>query len=126
MRPAWLTLGNLIASGLAQPARRSYSAAMTDKRSSRHLLAAATAAVILAAGCMLAGAAFADDSSTQKGTLPGVSSDYRIAKPAPQPEPDDALPAGGNGQFKIGDTDVRISGSITIDMATGGIRPPSH
>ncbi|OBQ85902.1 hypothetical protein A9K71_19520 [Mesorhizobium sp. WSM3873] len=82
-------------------------------------------AVVAVAGVLAVGtAAFADDNSTQK--LPGVSSDYRIAKPAPQPEPDDALPAGSNGTFKIGDTDVRISGSITIDMATGGIRPPNH
>ncbi|CAN7717352.1 hypothetical protein LJN214_005975 [Mesorhizobium sp. LjNodule214] len=72
---------------------------------------------------MLAGAAFAEDSSTQKGALPGVTSDYRIAKPAPQPEPDDALPAGGSGQFKIGDTDVRISGSITVDIGAGAIKP---
>ncbi|TIO79355.1 MAG: hypothetical protein E5X74_10155 [Mesorhizobium sp.] len=76
------------------------------------------------AGALMADAAFADDNPTQK--LPGVSGDYRIAKPAPQPEPDDAQPAGDNGAFKIGDTDVRISGSITIDMGTGGIRPPSH
>ncbi|TIR95032.1 MAG: hypothetical protein E5X19_16600, partial [Mesorhizobium sp.] len=69
-------------------------------------------AVVAVAGVLAVGtAAFADDNSTQK--LPGVSSDYRIAKPAPQPEPDDALPAGSNGTFKIGDTDVRISGSIT-------------
>ncbi|OBQ96821.1 hypothetical protein A9K66_20000 [Mesorhizobium sp. AA23] len=82
-------------------------------------------AVVAVAGVLAVGtAAFADDNSTQK--LPGVSSDYRIAKPAPQPEPDDALPAGSNGTFKIGDTDVRISGSITIDMATGAIRPPNH
>ena len=50
-----------------------------------------------------------------------MTSDYRIAKPAPQPEPDDAFPAGGNGQFKIGDTDVRISGSITVDVGAGSI-----
>ncbi|MDX8524994.1 hypothetical protein RFM68_10775 [Mesorhizobium sp. MSK_1335] len=83
--------------------------------------------VVLAAfaGALIAGtAAFADDSQAQK--LPGVSGDYRIAKPAPQPEPDDALPAGSDGSFKIGNTDVRIGGSITIDMATGGIRPPNH
>ncbi|MEI9403042.1 hypothetical protein [Mesorhizobium argentiipisi] len=86
----------------------------------RHLCAALTAL----AGMLMAGAALADDSSSQK--LPGVSGDYRIAKPAPQPEPDDALPAGSDGSFKIGNTDVRIGGSITIDMATGGARIPNH
>lgn len=75
---------------------------------------------MLAAG----NAAHADSNSTQK--LPGVTGDYRIAKPAPQPEPDDALPAAGNGQFKIGDTDVRISGTITIDVGAGNMRPPAH
>lgn len=111
--------GNLIACDLASLPCRPYSPAMIGKHSS-------TLLGIVAVACVLAGAAVADDSATQKGALPGVSSDYRIAKPAPQPEPDDALPAGGNGQFKIGDTDVRISGGITIDMATGGIRPPGH
>jgi hypothetical protein len=73
-------------------------------------------------------AAFAGDSTTSspKGALPGVTSDYRIAKPAPQPEPDDALPASGNGTFKIGDTDVRISGSITIDVGAGKTGLPRH
>ncbi|TPI81850.1 hypothetical protein [Mesorhizobium sp. B2-8-9] len=85
----------------------------------RHLCAALAAL----AGALMAGAALADDSSAQK--LPGVSGDYRIAKPAPQPEPN-ALPAGSDGSFKIGDTDVRIGGSITIDMATGGARIPNH
>ncbi|MDX8464531.1 hypothetical protein RFM26_02380 [Mesorhizobium sp. VK23B] len=94
---------------------------MTTHRQFRHLRIALAA---LAGALIGSTAAFAGDSSAQK--LPGVSSDYRIAKPAPQPEPDDALPAGSNGTFKIGDTDVRISGSITIDMATGGIRPPNH
>ncbi|WP_258609871.1 hypothetical protein [Mesorhizobium sp. AR10] len=77
---------------------------------------------------MICGTAFAEDSlaPAQKGALPGVTSDYRIAQPAPQPEPDDALPAGENGSFKIGDTDVRISGSITIDVGAGAIKPPHH
>ena len=70
------------------------------------------------------GMAVAADGKTGTGALPGVTSDYRIAKPAPQPEPDDALPAGENGTFKIGNTDVRISGTITVDVGTGGIKPP--
>ncbi len=72
------------------------------------------------------GAAFASDTATssQKSALPGVTSDYRIAEPAPQPEPDDALPAGENGTFKIGNTDVRISGTITVDVGVGGVKPP--
>ena len=81
------------------------------------------AALVAFAGMLMAGAALADDSSAQK--LPGVSGDYRIAKPAPQSEPD-ALPAGSDGTFKIGNTDVRIGGSITIDMATGGMKLPNH
>lgn len=75
------------------------------------------------AGSAIAGApASADD--IQK--LPGVKGDYRIAKPAPQPEPDDALPAGQNGAFRIGDTDVKISGSVTIDVGAGAIGLPRH
>lgn len=80
--------------------------------------------LVLAGALAASSAARADSSSTQK--LPGVTGDYRIAKPAPQPEPDDALPAGQNGQFKIGDTDVRISGTITVDVGAGNLRPPSH
>jgi hypothetical protein len=97
---------------------------MTDTHSPRTSHRIIAGAVLAFAG-LVSGVALADDSSAQpqKGALPGVISDYRIAKPAPQPEPDDALPAGGNGTFKIGDTDVRISGSITVDVATGGFKP---
>jgi hypothetical protein len=78
----------------------------------------------IAVAAIVSGTAFAEDNSTpsRKGTLPGVASDYRIAKPAP--EPDDAVPSSGNGQFKIGDTDVRISGSITLDVSAGAIKAP--
>ncbi|TPJ76812.1 hypothetical protein [Mesorhizobium sp. B2-6-2] len=93
---------------------------MIDPFQSRHLRVALAAL----AGALVAGAAIADDNSAQK--LPGVSGDYRIAKPAPQPEPDDAQPTGKGGSFKIGNTDVRIGGSITIDMATGGMKLPNH
>ncbi|WP_352523469.1 MULTISPECIES: hypothetical protein [unclassified Mesorhizobium] len=113
------------AAGLVLPLSRHYSPAMIACRSSSILR---FAAVAIAGTNMLVGTAFAQDSSTssQKGALPGVTSDYRIAEPAPQPEPDDAVPSSGNGTSKIGDTDVRISGSITIDVATGGIRPSSR
>ena len=65
----------------------------------------------------------AEDNSTppHEGTLPGVTNDYRIAKPAA--EPDDAVPSG-NSQFRIGDTDVRISGSIIFDVGAGAIKAP--
>ncbi|RVA18004.1 hypothetical protein EN935_36015, partial [Mesorhizobium sp. M7D.F.Ca.US.004.03.1.1] len=90
---------------------------MTDtypSRPSRRVIAV----VVLAFAGLVSGAAFAEDSSpAQKGALPGVTGDYRIAKPAPKP--DDAFPSNGNGQFKIGDTDVRISGSITVDVGAG-------
>lgn len=78
----------------------------------------------VAVAAMVSGTAFAEDNSTpsRKGALPGVASDYRIAKPAP--EPDDTVPSSGNGQFKIGDTDVRISGSITLDVSAGAIKAP--
>lgn len=91
-------------------------------RTSHRVIAAAA----LTFASLASGMALADDSAppAHKGALPGVAGDYRIAKPAPQPEPDDAFPTNGNGTFKIGDTDVRISGSITVDMATGGFKPP--
>ncbi len=112
--------GNLIAARLASPEPRPYSPRMTNPLQRRHLCAVLAAL----AGALVAGSALADDNSPQK--LPGVSGDYHIAKPAPQPEPDDAQPAGNDGSLKIGNTDVRIGGSITIDMATGGMKPPNH
>jgi len=110
----------LIAARLASLRPRLYGSQMTK------LLQSTYSRIALAglAGVLMAGPAFADNSSAQK--LPGVSGDYRIAKPAPQPEPDDALPAGSDGSFKIGNTDVRIGGSITVDMATGGMKLPNR
>lgn len=82
--------------------------------------------MVLAIVGLVSRPALADEASSsfRKGALPGVTGDYRIAKPAPVPEPDDAFPSSGNGQFKIGNTDVRISGSITVDVGVGGIKPP--
>ncbi|WP_051355286.1 hypothetical protein [Mesorhizobium erdmanii] len=98
---------------------------MTDTHLSRTSHRIVVAAALVVAG-LVSGTALAEDtsSSAQKSALPGVTGNYRIAKPAPQPEPDDAFPGNGNGTFKIGDTDVRISGSITVDVATGGMKPP--
>ena len=100
---------------------------MTDTHSSRTLHRRIAVVVVAVAGLM-DGTAFAGDSSppAQKGALPGVTGDYRIAKPAPEPEPDDGFPSKGNGQFKIGNTDVRISGSITVDVGAGAIKPPRN
>ncbi|PBB65690.1 hypothetical protein CK228_26365 [Mesorhizobium sp. WSM4312] len=91
-------------------------------RTSHRLMVAA----VLTFASLASGMALAGDSApqAQKRALPGVNGDYRIAKPGPRPEPDDAFPSNGNGTFKIGDTDVRISGTITVDMATGGFKPP--
>ncbi|TIL44290.1 MAG: hypothetical protein E5Y73_13340 [Mesorhizobium sp.] len=57
----------------------------------------------IAVAAMTSGAAFAEDSSppSQNGTS--------------------RLP---NRQFKIGDTDVRISGSITFDVGAGSMKAP--
>lgn len=77
----------------------------------------------IAVAAITSGTAFAGDNSTppHEGTLPGVTNDYRIAKPAA--DPDDAVPSG-NGQFRIGDTDVRISGSIIFDVGAGSMKAP--
>lgn len=92
-------------------------------KTSRHAIATTVFAMAGLVSCI----ALAEDgsSSAKKSALPGVTGDYHIAKPAPpQPEPDDAFPSSGNGQFKIGDTDVRISGSITFDATASAIKPP--
>jgi hypothetical protein len=113
--------------GLVPSAARHYNQAMIDILPSRTLHRVIAVLVLAVAGFM-SGAAEADDSSppAQKGALPGVAGDYRIAKPAPAPEPDGAFPSNGNGRFKVGDTDVRISGSITVDVGAGSIGLPRH
>lgn len=58
--------------------------------------------------------------------LPGVSMPEPIVTPIPQPESDDALPAGSNGGYKVGDWDVKISGSVSIDIGTGAAARPSR
>lgn len=82
--------------------------------------ALATLVIILSASAALAG----DTGKQVQKPLPGVNGGYSIVKPAaPQPEPDDYDPATGR-QFKVGNMDVRISGSVTVDIGAGDISTP--
>ncbi|MFE0015560.1 hypothetical protein ACFWXH_11995 [Mesorhizobium sp. NPDC059054] len=81
---------------------------------------AALAILALSAPIALAGEATRQTAKP----LPGVNGGYSIVKPAaPQPEPDDYDPATGR-QFKVGDMDVRISGSVIVDVGAGDIPAP--
>ncbi len=68
---------------------------------------------------------FAGEAGKQAAKpLPGVNGGYSIVKPAaPQPEPDDYDPASGR-RFKVGDMDVRISGSVIVDIGAGNLPAP--
>jgi hypothetical protein len=80
-------------------------------------LGAAALAVIVA----VTGSVLADENQPAPEKLPGVEGDYRIVKPyAPQPEPDDAPAA------KTGGWDVTVSGSLTVDVDTGGLPLPRN
>lgn len=80
---------------------------------------------VLALVVVTASAAFAGEAGKQAAKpLPGVKGGYSIVKPvAPQPEPDGYDPATGR-QFKVGDMDVRISGSVIVDVGAGDIPAP--
>lgn len=57
--------------------------------------------------------------------LPGVTDGYSIVKPLPEPDEEPAQSGAGN-HFKVGDVDVRISGSIKFDVGIGSIHPSRH
>ena len=64
----------------------------------------------------LATAGVARGAETVPDTLPGVEKDYSIVTPAkPEPEPSSTE----NEPLKIGDWDVRISGSVSLEMGYG-------
>ncbi|KAB0573166.1 hypothetical protein [Brucella pituitosa] len=68
----------------------------------------------------LSASAFANDPSPTG--LPGVEPQKPIVSaPPPAPEPN-SQPAGTWKNFRVGNTDVSISGSITVDVGTGGSR----
>lgn len=66
-------------------------------------------------------AASAGNTAQQSNALPGVDGDYRIVRPAPELE--ETAPGT---HFNIGDMEVRVSGSITVDIGVGALRPPRH
>lgn len=74
-------------------------------------------APLVALVLVLATPAFAGQSSD---ALPGVKGDYSIVTPAP--EPMEAPTAPDDGTFKVGDWDVRISGSVSVEIGTGTSR----
>lgn len=53
--------------------------------------------------------------------LPGVEKPEPIVKPLP-PEPDSE--AADRGTFKVGNFDVKVSGSVTVDIGVGPVKPP--
>ena len=75
------------------------------------------------AATLPAAAADAGARSAPAPALPGVEGNYRIVRPAPQAEPE--VPADA-GHFKIGGMDVRVSGSIAVDIAVGSVKPRAH
>src|SRR5690606_34886791 len=84
--------------------------------------------VPLLVGSMFAGLMFfSPASATDKpeasasAALPGVDTGYRIVKPL---VPDDEVEPADTGYFRIGDMDVRVSGSITVDVGVGSLRTP--
>ena len=73
--------------------------------------------LILAAAATTTLPASADDNQS----LPGVKQPEPIVQ-APQPEPDEQ--PGTPGTFKVGNFDVKVSGSVTVDIGVGKIKPP--
>lgn len=71
--------------------------------------------------CVLASQALADQSSRSKSDmLPGVDGGYSIVTPAP--EPLEAPAATDGNMFKFGDWDVRVSGSVSVEIGSGPSR----
>lgn len=79
----------------------------------------AWAVSVLALIVVISGAALA--ARSVKSDLPGVDTNYSIVKPA-APSPGRAATEGFN--LRLGEWDVKISGTITFDVATGKLPPP--
>ncbi len=73
--------------------------------------------VTLAFSTALASGALAQNKSAPG--LPGVEAQKPlVSAPPPAPEPDQA-PKGNGKNFRVGNTDVSVSGDIIIDVGTG-------
>ncbi|MFD1197227.1 hypothetical protein ACFQ3K_02640 [Brucella gallinifaecis] len=69
---------------------------------------------------LLSASAYANEPSPTG--LPGVRTQTPIVSaPPPAPEPDNQ-PAGTWKHFRVGNTDVSISGSVNVDVGTGNSR----
>lgn len=95
---------------MVKSARRSYVSAMSKKL---QVLCVATVATCVTASS----SAFAGNSKP----LPGVKQPEPLVQaPLPEPTTEPQTP----GTFKVGDFDVKVSGSITIDVGVGRVKPP--
>lgn len=73
--------------------------------------------VTLAFSTAMVSGAFAQQKSAPG--LPGVEPQKPlVSAPPPAPEPD-GTPAGSWKNFRVGNTDVSVSGDIIIDVGTG-------
>ena len=69
---------------------------------------------------LLSASAFANDPAPTG--LPGVKPQKPIVSaPPPAPEPNNQ-PAGTWKNFRVGNTDVSVSGSVTVDIGSGNSR----
>jgi len=78
--------------------------------------AAALAAVLVAPS-----GAFADDKGPSIATLPGVEQPEPTIPPLPQGEP--LTEPDRNGWVRTGNWDVKISGSVRLDVGAGDLGP---
>ncbi|MEE9909427.1 hypothetical protein LWV33_19490 [Brucella intermedia] len=77
---------------------------------------------ILVSGAIFLAALSTASANDGSPGLPGVHPQKPIvAAPPPAPEPDQAQ-SGNWRNFRVGNTDVSISGSISVDVGTGNSR----
>jgi hypothetical protein len=103
------------ASGFEIAVPRTYTFVMRHGPKSSLRRNAAFAGVAIAGLCSVS--AFAQSSDASRD-LPGVEGDFRIVRPRAEvlePEPDTPP---DDGTLKVGDWDVKISGSLTVDIGT--------